>query len=431
MAHIHIPEKVEARYLTRNPASRLVFGAMFIIGVAAFIIRLGQDPTAAWASYTSNWMFFSSIAMGAIMFAAATTIVKAKWNWSLRRISIAPAAFLPIAFVLLIPMLFLRENYFPWIEQMAYDPIVQEKAGYLNIPFLMTRNIVGPLVLFTLGIYFAYLAIRPDMGLVDEADLDEGQKSWRERIMAGWMGQEDEEARSWERMGKLAPALALVYATVMSFVVYDYAMSLDSHWFSTLFGGWYFMGAFWGGIAFTAFTAMWLRKQDDFAEKYIGIQQRHDVGKLAFGFTVFWTYLFFAQYIVIWYGKLPWEQSYMIKRAGEGWGGYSVGIILLCFVIPFASLIGRKPKLNPRWLQLATGIILVGLWGERYWLVAPSLMDSYSGMAEVYHLAIGLGFMGLFMAAVHWFFATFPVIQIWQPAPQDEMMEAEFQQPVA
>ncbi len=425
MAHIHIPDQVEARFLPRNGAARMIFGAMFVIGVVSFIVRLGQDPTAAWGSYVSNWMFFSSIAMGAVMFLAATTIVKARWNWSLRRVGAAFAAFLPVAFVLLIPMLFLRENYFPWIEEMDYDYIVQQKAAYLNIPFLMVRNIVGPAILFSMGVYFAYLAIRPDMGLVDESKLDAGQKSWRERLMAGWRGQEAEETRSWKRMGALAPALALVYALVMSFVAYDYAMSLDSHWFSTLFGGWYFMGAFWGGIALTAFTGMWLRKRDDFAHKWIGIQQRHDIGKLAFGFTVFWTYLFFAQYIVIWYGKLPWEQSYMIQRAGEGWGSYSVGVILLCFVIPFAALLGRKPKINPMWLQAITGIILFGLWSERFWLVVPSLMDAYSGMNHVYHLGIGIGFLGLFLGCVRWFFSTFPVIQIWQPQPQDEMMEAE------
>jgi hypothetical protein len=425
MAHIHIPDSVEARFLPRNSAANLIFGAMFVVGLAAFIIRLGQDSTEAWISYVSNWMFFSSIAMGAVMFAGATTIVKAKWNWSLRRVSVGFAAFLPVAFVLLIPMLFLRENYFPWIEQMAYDPIVQKKAAYLNIPFFMVRNIVGPALLFSIAVYFAYLAIRPDMGRLDPARLDAGQKNWRDRLMAGWAGQEEEEKRSWEKMSKLAPIMALVYATVMSFVVYDFAMSLESHWFSTLFGGWYFMGAFWGGVALTAFTGMWLRTKDDFAEKSIGIQQRWDIGKLSFAFTVFWTYLFFAQYIVIWYGKLPWEQLYMVKRTGEGWGTFSFGIILLCFLIPFASLLGRKPKINPKWLRLVTGIILFGLWGERYWLVAPTLVPEYSGSAEVYHALIGLGFLGLFLGTARWFFSTFPMIQMWQIPAQDEMLEVE------
>jgi len=423
MAQIHIPDSIPVRFAPRG--SKALFGGLVLVGVLAFIGRLVTDPHAAWVSYVSNWLFFSSIAMGAVMFAAATTIVKARWNWSLRRVSVAFAAFLPVAFVLLIPMLFLRENYFPWIEAMEYDYIVQKKAAYLNIPFLMTRNIVGPLILFAMGVYFAYLTVRPDMGRLDPSTLDAGQRSWRDRLMAGWLGQKEEEQRSWDRMTRLAPALALAYAAVMSFVVYDFAMSLEPHWFSTLFGGWYFMGAFWGGIAVTAFTAMWLRKQDQDVAKAIGLQQRHDIGKLTFAFTVFWTYLFFAQYIVIWYGKLPWEQLYMVKRAGEGWGAYSVGIILLCFIIPFASLLGRKPKLIPGWLQAVTGVILLGLWGERYWLVAPSVVEAYDGMATIYHFAIGLGFLGLFLGSVRWFFATFPVIQLWQPRQQDELLEAE------
>lgn len=425
MAHIHIPERIPVRFLERSSAATMVLGAMVVVGVVAFVLSLQRDVTAAWASYVSNWLFFSSVAMGAVMFAVATTIVKAKWNWSLRRISVAFAAFLPVAFVLMLPMLGLGEEYFPWIEKMAYDPIVQKKAAYLNLPFLITRSVVGVAVLFGMGIYFAYLAVRPDMGLVDDADLDASRASWRARLMSGWAGQEQEEVRSWQRMTKLAPALALTYAAVMSFVVYDFAMSLDSHWFSTLFGGWYFMGAFWGGIALTAFTAMVLRGKDAEVSRAVGIQQRHDIGKLAFAFTVFWTYLFFSQYIVIWYGKLPWEQSFMINRSGEAWGAYSLTVIVLCFIVPFAGLIGRKAKMTPVLLQILTGIILFGLWNERYFLVAPSILPGYDVGNMTYHLLTGLGFLGLFVLSVRWFLSTFPMLQIWQPMQAPEMLEAE------
>jgi hypothetical protein len=425
MAHIHIPDRIPVRFLPRSSSSTMLFGAMVAIGAVSFFLSLQRDVTAAWASYVSNWLFFSSIAMGAVMFAAVTTIVKAKWNWSLRRISVAYAAFLPVAFVLLLPMLGLGEEYYPWIEKMAYDPIVQEKAAYLNIPFLITRNVVGVAILFGMALYFAYLAIRPDMGLVDESELDAGQQSWRARFMTGWAGQEQEEVRSWRRMNRLAPALAFTYATIMSFVVYDFAMSLDSHWFSTLFGGWYFMGAFWGGIALTAFTAMTLRRKDSDVARAVGIQQRHDIGKLAFAFTVFWTYLLFSQYIVIWYGKLPWEQSWMINRSGEAWGSYSLSVVILCFLIPFAGLIGRKPKMTPAILQTLTGVILFGLWNERYFLVAPSILPEYDVGNMTYHMLTAVGFLGLFLMSIRWFLSTFPMLQIWQPPQAPEMVEAE------
>ena len=423
--HIHIPDSIPARFLPRNKTANLILGAMMVVGLVAFVLRLQSDATSAWTSYVSNWLFFSSLAMGAVMFAGATTVVKAKWNWSLRRVSVAFAAFLPIAFLLMLPMFMAGSDFFPWIDLMATDPLVQKKAAYLNMPFLIARNVVGAAILFGVAVYFAWLTVRPDMGRLDESQLDEGQKAWRERLMAGWRGQEVEEQSSWERISRLAPAMGLLYGLIMAFFAYDWAMSLEPHWFSTLFGGWFFMGAFWGGIAVTAFTGMWLRSKDADVSKFIGMQQRHDIGKLAFAFTVFWTYLFWAQYIVIWYGKLPWEQLYIVKRSGEGWGTYSAVIIILCFITPFVGLIGRKPKMNPTMLRTLTGIILFGLWCERYWLVTPSLIDHYSSTNMTYQLLIGLGFLGAFMASVRWALSTFPVVQMWQPPQNPEMVEAE------
>jgi hypothetical protein len=426
MATIPVPERLPVRYLERSRVASIAFAAMALVGAGAFFVQLQHDETAAWASYVANWLFFTSVAMGAVMFAAATSIVKAKWNWSVRRVSVAFAAFLPVAFLLLVPMLLgARESYFPWIEEMAHDPVLQAKAAYLNVPFLVTRSLVGPLVLFGLALYYVYLVVRPDMGLVDPQGLDAGQRSWRERLMTGWAGQTTEEARSTERVARVAPALALVYAAAMSFLVYDWAMSLEPHWFSTLFGGWFFMGAFWGGIAATAFASMWLRRQDPELERAIGLQQRHDLGKLAFAFCVFWAYLFWSQYIVIWYGKLEWEQAWVAHRSGPGWGSYSAAVIVLCFIVPFAGLLGRKPKIKPGWLQLFTGLVLLGLWSERYLLVAPSLLPAYDPGVELHHALTGVGFLGLFLAAVRWFLCTFPVVQLWQPVAPDEMTEAE------
>ena len=189
--HHHIPSDIPVRYLPRDKTMNAVAGGMFVVGLLAFVFQLSQNAHGAWISYVTNWMFFSSIAMGSVMFAVATWIVKAKWNWSVRRVSQAGAAFLPIAFVLLLPMFTLGADYFPWIEMMGYDYIVQKKAAYLNIPFLITRNLIGALVLFGLGTYFVYLAVRPDMGLTEGADEDDaGRASWRHKLAQGWAGQE-------------------------------------------------------------------------------------------------------------------------------------------------------------------------------------------------------------------------------------------------
>ncbi|GMV06238.1 MAG: membrane protein [Gemmatimonadota bacterium] len=426
MAHVHLPREIPVRYLPRSRGADTLAGTLFVVGLLSFVIRLTQDPHGAWISYVTNWLFFTSISIGAVLLAVATWITKAKWNWSVRRVSQAMVAFLPISFVLLLPMvLMLRENYFPWIEMMASDPVVQKKAAYLNIPFLVSRNVAGLALLFGMALYFVYMAIRPDMGLSDKSEEDDaGRKAWRERLTQGWMGQEQEEVSSYKRMTTMAPAFVLVYALVMSIVVYDWAMSLEPHWFSTMFGPWFFMGAFWGGIAATVLWSLYLRTKHKDIEHAIGLQQRHDLGKLAFAFTVFWTYLFFSQYIVIWYGKLPWEQAWIVHRSEGAWGTYSALVILLCFVVPFTGLIGRKAKMKPALLALFATVILTGLWLERYGLVAPSLWHE-GPVFTIWQPLIGLMFLGLWMGAVRWFLSTFPVIQLWQPMSDPESLEAE------
>lgn len=424
--HHHIPSEVPVRYLPRSRLATVAIGAMFVVGLLALVLRFSQDPHAAWISYITNWLFFTSISMGGVLFAVATWIVKAKWNWPMRRVSQSFAAFLPISFVLMLPMLSLGAEYFPWIDMMATDPIVQNKRAYLNLPFLITRNVVGVGVLFALGIYFVYLAVRPDMGLTADAEEnDPARRTWRQRLTTGWMGQEQEEVASYHRMTTLAPAIVLLYALVMTIVAYDWIMSLEPHWYSTMFGPWFFMGAFWGGIASTALWSLYLRTRHKDFKNLIGLQQRHDVGKLCFAFCVFWTYLFFGQYIVIWYGKLPWEQSWIVRRSAEPWGGFSTLVITLCFIVPFAGLIGRKPKMKPALLAFFTSIILVGLWLERYGMLAPSLHHEGDPIFTIWQPLIGLMFLGLYLGAVRWFLTTFPAIQVWQPMVDVETLEAE------
>ena len=426
MAHIHVPDQISVRHLPHSRKANLLIGAFIVVGLVSFVMRLLQDPQAAWISYITNWLYFTSVSMGGLLLAIATWITKAKWNWSIRRISQSFVAFLPFSFLLMLPMLSLGESYFPWIEMMADDPVVQNKAAYLNMPFLVTRNVLGLALLFGVALYFVYLALRPDMGLTSQ-QLTEGKRSeaWQARLTRGWMGQEKEEVRSYKRMTVIAPAFVIIYALVMTMLSYDWVMSLEPHWFSTMFGPWFFMGAFWIGIAATALWSVYLRTQHEDFHRYIGLQQRHDIGKLAFAFCVFWTYLFFSQYIVIWYGKLPWEQAWIIRRSDEIWGGLSGLVILLCFVIPFAGLIGRKPKTKPVLLAFFTSIILVGMWLERYVMLAPSLHHGGDPVFTIWQPLIGLMFLGLYLGSVRWFLTTFPAIQIWQPMVDPETREAE------
>ena len=427
MAHIHVPAEVSVRYLPRSRKANLLILAFIVVGVVSFYMRWRQDPQAAWISYITNWLYFTSVSMGGLLLAIATWITKAKWNWSMRRVNQSFVAFLPLSFLLVLPMLSLGESYFPWIEMMASDPVVQNKSAYLNMPFLIARNILGLAALFGVALYFVYLALRPDMGLTDQRTEAGGksEEAWRARLTRGWMGQEKEQVRSYKRMTTIAPVFVIMYAVVMTMLSYDWIMSLEPHWFSTMLGPWFFMGAFWAGIAATALWSMYLRTQHEDFHRHIGLQQRHDIGKLAFAFCVFWTYLFFSQYIVIWYGKLPWEQAWIVRRSDEVWGGLSGLVILLCFVIPFAGLIGRKSKTKPVLLAFFTSVILVGMWLERYVMLAPSLHHEGDPVFTIWQPLIGLMFLGLYLGSVRWFLTTFPAIQVWQPMVDPETREAE------
>lgn len=432
MHEIPIPQKIEARYLPRTRGALLLPLGMAAVGAIAFFVLLGSNPDRAWQAYVSNWLFFTSVAMGGIILCAVTVITKARWNWSVRRISLSFGAFLPFAFLLLLPMLlFLRENYFPWIYYMETDEIVQKKAAYLNIPFLTLRNLVGSAVLFGLALLFMVRALRPDLGpeRASDEEGDAGRASWRARLASGWRGQAEEEAHSWASLKVLAPTLVLVYAVVMSIFVIDWAMSLEPHWFSTMFPGWFFMGAFWTGILATTLVAVLLKRTVPFVEEHVGPLQMHDLGKGSFAFSIFWTYLFWAQYIVIWYGKLPWEQEWIVHRAGAEWGPLSLVTLVLCFVVPFAGLIGKAPKLIPGWLGGVAALALLGVWLERFLLVAPSLHEAGTPTITLWEPLIGIGFLGIFAGGARWFLSTFPVIQVWQPRPEPEMVEAE--RPVA
>ena len=426
MSRIDVPAEIPVRYLPRSKEADRLFLATFVLGLAGFIFGLVTDSGRTWEAYVSNWLFFTALSMGATLLAVATWITKSKWNWSVRRVSLSFVTYLPISFVMLLPMLGLGESFFPWIEEIPHDPILQKKAAYLNMPFLVTRNLIGVAVLFGVSLYFAYLALRPDMGLVkDTGDADPGRAAWRARLTQGWRGQEAEEVHSYRRMTKLAPGFVILYAITLSLLSYDWVMSLEPHWFSTMMGPWFFMGAFWSGIAATACAVTLLKKRDGYFDKAMGRQQLHDLGKLTFAFSVFWAYLFFAQYLVIWYGKLPWEQAWIIHRAEEPWGGLSLTMVVMCFVVPFGFLMGRKPKMNPVFLRSITFVIFAGLWLEKHLMVAPSLRDHDTPVLGATEFLVALMFLGPFLHAVRWFLSTFPVVQIWQPMVDPETFESE------
>ena len=395
----------------------LAAGVLVVLGLIGFVIGLMANADQAWRAYLFNWIFFAGIAQGAVILAAVVTIARGVWSRPIRRVSLSFVAFLPIAYLVLFPPLLIwgADHVLPWLH---YD--VGDKDAYLNLPFLAARNLLSLVVLLAVSVVFAYWALRPDAALARDAGM-----TGHDRLTRGWRGQEAEEVRSSRILGKLAPALILTFAVAWTFIAFDFVMSLDPYWLSTLIGPYVFMAAFLGGIAATAILTLFYRRRLAL-HAFVEGSNIHDLAKLMFAFCVFWAYLFWSQYIVIWYGNIPHEQVFFVNRLSAPYTPLSIAVFFMLFVLPFFGLLGVKPKKTPGILATFAGIILLGLWVERYILVYPTLYPGADavpfGIAEI---GIALTFAGLLIGSLGWFASRFPMLQVWQPATELELLGVE------
>jgi hypothetical protein len=395
--------------------------ALILIGAIAFGAALLKDPARAWRAYHFNWLFFTGVAQGAVLLAVVTSIAKGMWSRPIRRFALAFVAFLPIAFIALIPLLvFGSDHIFEWI----HEPFTNGKEAWLNKPFMMARQLIGLAILFGTSLAFAFTALRPDMGLMRDR-VPPRLKGFYDRFTGDWRGQETEEAHASKRLTVLGPVLALMYALFMGSVAWDLIMSLEPHWFSTLIGPFFFMGAFLGGIMATALLTIAMRGRMQL-EDWILPSTLHDLGKLSFGFTIFWGYLFFSQFIVIWYGLLPLEQSFIIHRFEPPFRIIAQIVAVCLFAIPFFGLMGVAAKRTPQIYATFASISLFGLWMERYLLTYPS---NYIGAHDLPFSWVEPGvaalFAGLLLASLAWFLTRVPMFQVWQPLGELELQGVE------
>lgn len=392
-------------------AASLVLG---LLGLIVFVAALATDAERAWRAYLFNWLFFAGVAQGAVMLAVVVTITKGLWSRPVRRFALSFIAFVPISFLLMLPIFFGAEHIFPWIEHPAAG-----KEAYLNVPFLVVRNVVFMGALTVVSLVFAYWALRPDLGLLREKESGD-RRALYERLTRNWRGQEVEETLAHKRIAVLGPIVALAYVFAFTVVAFDMIMSLDPHWLSTLIGAYFFMAAFLGGIAATTLLTVWYTRT--LGDGPVMPQQFHDLGKLVFAFCVFWAYLFFSQFIVIWYGNLPHEQSFVAHRFGTPYRAVAQMVFAGLFVLPFFGLLGVAPKRRPTILAIFAVIVLVGLWLERYLLIYPSLyLDIDNVPLGWQEIGMALPFAALLLASIMWFGTRFPMYQLWQPIGELEL----------
>lgn len=408
MAHESpIPNVIPFRTLgSLSGMAKAILGALVLLGVAGlFIAATAYEPARLWQGLLFNWLFWSSLALGMVMFAVALHLTSADWAWSIQRFALAGVAFLPISFVLLIVVFFGSETYFQhWLNPPEFDPIIEAKRAWLTLSTLIARDFFALIVLYGLAFAFTYFCLRPDVYGIEGPN-----RGIYGRLTAGWRGVEEEAARSQRIRNYLGAVLGVLFAVLWGMIGIDLAMTLDPHFFSTMFPVTFFWGAFHSGVAATAIAVVLLRKKIGIAE-LITARQFHDLGKLIFAFSTFWMYLNWSQYIVIWYGLLPWEQPFFVERFAEPFGPISSAVVILVFLLPFFGLLSRPPKKVPAVLAAFAALILVGLWLERFLIAIPSIWEGSELPLGIPEIGIGLGFLGLFAASYLWFLRTFPIL---------------------
>lgn len=427
--HGHDLPRVEVQHLVDRMEERppgWLYGLAVvaaIVGVVGFVAGVLADPRRAWTALVWNWAFWSGISIGAAAVLAAATAANGAWIRPVRRFTEALTAFLPVSLVLMVVLFFGLDSVYEWV---AHPP--PKKAAWLNVPFFVVRQAVAVTLLYGLAAALVYWSLRPDLGR-----LRGRVGGWRDRLYgrltAGWQGLDVEVERSRVARRRLAPAVALLYAVLWTVWAFDWIMSIDPHWFSTLFGAWIFMTHFLAALGATAVLACAFRPYRSFGD-LVGPRTLHDIGKMVFAFTIFWTYLFFAQYLVIWYGRLPEETAFVDLRL---WGAYqpvATIVFLAVFLVPFLGLLGVKPKRNPSTLTAFSVTSLIGIWLLHLLLVGPGVFPESIALGWI-EVAIAAGTFGAFALSVIAFFTAFPAIAIAAGLPSDEAADeiAELQEP--
>ncbi len=385
-------------------------GGLAILGLILFLLALGsENATRAWQLFHVNWLYFTGLAGGSVAFAAVQKITNAKWSGLVIRFAEASVAFLPVSLIGLVLTFTLGYHavYGP-METAVHHGMQHSKEVWLSWPFMFGRLFIGLAVLSWVGWKLIRADLVPDMHATRSA-AGPGRRSLFDRWTRGFDGSPEASAAQEARLRRIAPLYAVLYAIVFSLVAFDGIMALQPHWFSNLLGGFYFMGSFLGAHMLLALMSMYGASQLGISD-LISPKQRHDLGKLCFGFTVFWTYLMWAQFLVIWYGNLPEETGFVFSRLWGEWRPVGVAVLIGMFIIPFFGLLGVAPKKVRATMAFFAMVSLLSLWLERYLLVMPSVSALPGPVFEVPEAGPTLLFLGLFLLCYALFARTFPMV---------------------
>jgi hypothetical protein len=328
------------------PEKTVRLGWLLLLGGLALIVAGYMiDPVRSAFMHNVIFLYLTSLAAGGLFLVALEYVTGAVWSVPMRRVSEYLAVLVPVAAVAGIPLFFSLHDLFHWThpEAVAADRVLQSKAPYLNVDFFAIRYTV----FFALLALFAWLFLRNS----GRQDSTKDQKLTTANV-------------------KLAAAFLPLFAIIVTFIAIDWAMSLEPHWFSTIYGVYYFSGTVVAVLA--AVTIIVLQFMDAKILPALRRDHLYSLGALMFAFLNFWAYIAFSQFMLIWYANLPEETFWFMMRWENGWQYFSVTLIVLRFAVPYLVLLPQDAKMDPRRLKLSAIWLLVAHFADLVWLVLPT-----------------------------------------------------------
>ncbi|MFN3454209.1 MAG: molybdopterin oxidoreductase [Pseudobdellovibrio sp.] len=373
------------KFETPQNLKTAIYASLFI-GAIGLIYGLLKSPERLWTSYLVAFFFFACLGLGGMFFIAFNHAAKAGWSSSIRRIAEAFTSYLPVMVVTSLIMILGFKYLYAWADPAQAYRMTGGKALYLAPWFVILR-----IVIFGLGC----LAFK--------------------KILVGNSLKQDKNGDDSLTLKNVGFSIGFIAFFAIFFSLYsiDLLMSLLPSWYSTIYGIYTFAGMMQATMALIAIMIVWL-KSSKWVSGYITVEHQHDIGKFLKGFTIFWAYIAFSQFMLIWYANIPEETEFYLMRSHSGWLGVSFGLLIFRFVIPFLALLPRDAKRNNANLVSVAILVLVMQYVDLYWLVYPNFFDGEPkfGFMEV---SIFVGFAGLFLLMLTRFMSKNNLVAIKDP----------------
>ena len=350
-----------------------VIGGVVGIALLALSFVLGQGEQRLFFSYLVAYVYWLTLALGGLFFVLLHYLARSGWSVVVRRLAEHVMGTLPLFALLFVPVALGLHDLYRWThaEEVAHSPLLQHKTPYLNVEFFYLRAVFYFVVWSALAFFY-----------------------WRQSTSQDEHG----EIETSLKLRKWSAVSMILFGVTLTFAAFDWLMSLEPEWFSTIFGVYIFAGCVISIFSLLILMSMNLQKNGAMT-RVVTEEHYHDMGKMLFGFVVFWAYIGFSQFMLIWYANIPEETFWFDLRWHHGWKPVSIFLAVAHFAVPFFFLISQPVKRSRIALPLGAVWMLLMHYVDIYWLVMPSLREA-GFSPNLLDLTCWLGVGGLFLAVL-------------------------------